>query len=340
VAVLGFLLLLSYVTLAFVEEAVEKIRYFGLFYNREDLRAVAYSALETSFAVVNQIGEIDHKLVGPVQGWSNPLQSASVQFPEGYRVEVSFEDESGKIPLAKADESLLRQYFDTLEIPFDRQGMLIDTLKDWTDEDDLAALNGYDGDDYESRDPPYQPPNERIQTWEELELIEGWKEVFWDEETGLPLPRLETFKNSFSLYHDGKININSAPPKVLETLALLYGFQPENIRYYQSGEDATLGTEDDRLMLDGSSGLIPENSELIGFETQLIKVKVNVTYGEANFLLTVLASWKGGANPGANPDNRKRTQKGERGTTAQTEDRGAALGYPFDILRLTENYKF
>lgn len=344
VAVLGFLLLLSFVTLAFLEEAVEKIRYFGLFYNRQDMRVVAYSALETSLAVINQVGEIDGKLHGPAQGWGQPLETAALPLPPGYTAQIQFSDESARFPLAKADRALLRAFFEVIEIPFDQQDALIDALIDWTDADDLASLSGFDGEDYETRDPPMRPANQRLQGWDELLLIEGWKDAFLDE-AGQPLPRLARFTNAFSLYNDGPININGAPSEVLETLALLYGLDVEGLRFFQAGQDGESGNADDRLLLDNQRALIPPEAEAqgIAYTSTLIKIDITVRYGEASFLLSALVSWKGGANPGARSDGEtpNASRSGApRGSTVQARDRAASLGYPFNIIRLSENSRF
>ncbi len=48
IAVLALTALVSFILLEFMEEATAKIKYYGLFYNRDDLRTEAYSVLETT----------------------------------------------------------------------------------------------------------------------------------------------------------------------------------------------------------------------------------------------------------------------------------------------------
>ena len=149
IAVLALIALLSFIMIEFMEEAMTKIRYYGLFYNRDDLRTEAYSALETSLAVINEIREIDRGLYSPVQGWGAPLRYAQVPFDPTVDISVRVVDESGKIPLATASPLLLNILFEEMGIEFTVAQLLTDSLLDWTDTDDLTRLNGAEADRYE-----------------------------------------------------------------------------------------------------------------------------------------------------------------------------------------------
>src|SRR5690606_28580353 len=107
VAVLGFIVLLSAILVAFLGESIARIKYYGLFFNRDDLRVEAYSALEITLAVLSEIHAIDGSINGPAQGWADPLAYAEYTPPEGTRVAVRFEDESGRIPLTPSTDRML-----------------------------------------------------------------------------------------------------------------------------------------------------------------------------------------------------------------------------------------
>ena len=149
VMVLVFVVLLTFIVVAFLEEATSKIKYYGLFHNQDDLRTDAYSAMEVTLAVINQYREVEGALWGPAQGWDNPLASVDFIPAHATSVQVSFKDESAKLPLANLDYDALLVLFDVLGFDLPAAESLADGLLDWTDEDDLRRLNGFDGEDYD-----------------------------------------------------------------------------------------------------------------------------------------------------------------------------------------------
>ena len=342
IAVLGMVTLLSYMVLEFVEEATDEIKYYGLFYNRDDLRIEAYSMLETALAVINEIREIDHALYGRAQGWSKPLKYAQISPPKGVSVRFSIEDESGKFSLANASPEVLILLFEEMEIPFTETQILTDSLLDWIDEDDLVHLNGGENDYYERLDEPIIPTNAPIQSWEELRLIRGFSEIFFAED-GAPRQYFRQFKSAMSLYNKGKVNVNSASGLVLAVIERAAGYETSYVQDYLLGDDGEPGTEDDRLIDSSNHSYFPGGgagaADLIDTKTTLLKVSVTVRKGGGSFLVTALVSWSG-SNPSAGRKRDSQSRRlAKRGETATTEDAGESLGYPFKILRLVENYR-
>lgn len=357
VLVLVFVVLLTFIVVAFLEEASSKIKYYGLFHNRDDLRTDAYSALEISLAVVNQYREIEGALWGPAQGWSDPLAQFGFEPRNASSVSVSFRDESAKLGLAELTYDDLIILFDILGFDLADRESLADGLLDWTDEDDLRRLNGFDGEDYEDMNPPYRPSNSPIETWDEFRLIKPFNTLFFDED-GRPYPEWRQFKEAVSLYHTGEPNINQAPELVLEFLEEKGLIDPVAVRYYKSGTDGISGTADDRLLRSDTEGIIPEEGGSLGTEIQLLHVKVTAARGDARFEINALVTWSGsdaGAADTTSPDdagNRsvEDTDTGERsaaqrrrsarGNTRTAPSVTADLGYPFRFVRLTENRNF
>lgn len=353
VLALGIIALLSAILAAFLTDSVARIKYFGLFFNRDDLRAEAYSVLEVSLAVLSELREIDGSLFGPVQGWSRPLEYAEYTPPEGLQVSVRVEDETSRLPLnAKTDPRLIKAFFDVQGLGLSESQELADCLIDWMDEDDNKLLNGFDGEDYESEfDPPYRPANASIATWEELRLIYKVKDFFFTEE-GLPNEYYNEFINTFSLFSSNDVNLNTANPRVLTLFAKAFAFDDTAVSTYLAGLDGELGTDDDRMFtgkdeqLNILTNALRANGIAYSFKAEMIKIEVNVTRGESNFLLTALVSYKG-ADPGAKNVDREQLEEEaeqvdetkERGGTAQDIDMGKALGYPFDFVMLVENVK-
>ena len=92
---------------------------------------------------------------------------------------------------------------------------LVDALSDWLDEDDNERDHGAESGYYQSLDTPYVCRNGPLQYPEELLLVKGFtrKLVYGDKEH-------EGIIDYLTIYgQDGKININTAPPRVLQALA-------------------------------------------------------------------------------------------------------------------------
>lgn len=88
-----------------------------------------------------------------------------------YRVRLV--DESGKINLNRADENALRRIFTNLGIEEPRRSILVDSIMDWRDPDDLHRISGAESDYYRSLLPPYSAKNGPFDTVEELLWVRG-----------------------------------------------------------------------------------------------------------------------------------------------------------------------
>lgn len=352
IAVLAMTALVSFILLEFMEEATAKIKYYGLFYNRDDLRTEAYSVLETTLAVIDEIREIDNALHSPVQGWGNPLQYSKLQFDPSLKIDVRISDETAKFSLTRADPLILNTIFDEMGISLQDAETLTDSILDWIDEDDLERLNGAEIDYYENIGNGYNPANAELQSWEELRLIKGFDTLFFDE-TGHPTDYFNQFKSAVSLYSSSPVNLNSAGSFVLAVLARLSGFDKEALDTYISGLDGERDTPDDRLINSRNHPFFPtgitSSGGIADLQSQVLKVEVDVERGESNFLLSTIVSWTG-ANPSANTgrtnvetvysdDGKIIGGKPQRGGTKTKGNARAELGYPFQVKRITENFK-
>lgn len=356
VLVLVLVILMTFIVTAFLEEATSKIKYYGLFHNRDDLRVDAYSAMEIALARISLFRDIEEALWGPPQGWDTPLEDFGFQPAHASRVEITFEDESARLPLADLEYGTLLVLFDVLGFDLPEAESLADGLLDWTDEDDLRRLNGFDGeDDYDDQEPPYRPANAPIQAWDEFRLIKPFNTIFWDEE-GRPDPRWNQFKEAVSLYHSGPVNLNQANATVLAVLEEQGLVDSRAFHTYKSGVDGTMGTEDDRLIRSAETGAIIRESGVVGTEVQLLRVKATAIRGEARFELEYLVEWSG-ANPGAgnsaesrstdrtrearntDPNTAADQRRRARGSARTAPTVAADLGYPFRFVRIAENRK-
>ena len=82
-------------------------------------------------------------------------------------------DESGKININRANEDTLRRIFQNLGIDAGRADILVDSIMDWRDADDLHRANGAENDYYQSLTPPYTAKNGALDTVEDLLWIRG-----------------------------------------------------------------------------------------------------------------------------------------------------------------------
>lgn len=82
-------------------------------------------------------------------------------------------DEGGKINLNRVDEQTLRLIFSHLEIEEPRRSIVVDSILDWRDADDLHRISGAENDYYLALSPPYTAKNGSFDTVEELVWVRG-----------------------------------------------------------------------------------------------------------------------------------------------------------------------
>ncbi len=101
------------------------------------------------------------------------------------RFRVRLVDESGRININRVSEETLRRVFTNLGIDDARRDILVDSIMDWRDADDLHRANGAENDYYASLSPAYTAKNGPLDTVEDLLWIRGMtNELFF----GAPEP--------------------------------------------------------------------------------------------------------------------------------------------------------
>lgn len=141
-------------------------------------------------------------------------------FDEGvYRVRLV--DEGGKVNLNRADEDTLRRIFTNLGIEEPRKGILVDSILDWRDEDNLHRVNGAEDDYYLSLSPPYTAKNGPFDTVEDLLWVRGvTPELFYgqEEEYGSSV-RTVALKDIFTVDSPiDRVNLRTASAEVIQAL--------------------------------------------------------------------------------------------------------------------------
>lgn len=88
-------------------------------------------------------------------------------------VEISVQDECGKIDLNAAPSALLERLFHWAGLAPDNARAIVDAIEDWKDRDSLRRLNGAEESDYRQANLGYGPKNLAFDSVEELRLVFG-----------------------------------------------------------------------------------------------------------------------------------------------------------------------
>jgi general secretion pathway protein K len=130
--------------------------------------------------------------------------------------------EGGKININTVSENRLRKIMENLGLEGEARDIVVDSIMDWKDPNDLHRLNGAENDYYQSLEKPYQSKDANLDSIEELLLVRGvTPDLYYGKkgtkrgETG-GTPDRAGLKDIFSIYAMGEqIDINSATPVVL-----------------------------------------------------------------------------------------------------------------------------
>lgn len=167
-------------------------------------------------AGINQaVVELLHRRANPTdeERWKIDGVFRKTDFADGsYKVRIV--SEHGKVDLNAADDILLKGLLNALGIDNDTQDIIVDSIQDWKDPDELVRLHGAESDYYMSLPHPYKSKNAPFDSIEELLLVRGvTPEIFYGNAATKGLKDFVTIYNR-SL----TININTAPKEVLMAL--------------------------------------------------------------------------------------------------------------------------
>jgi general secretion pathway protein K len=194
--------------------------------------------------------ETSKRLVAFNQPWhTNVVMLVDHKLGEGSYT-VSIRDEESKMPVNRADDKQLRRLIDEIglstvlgEIDGD---VIVDSILDWIDDNDLHRLNGAEDEYYRSLARPYRPKNGPLDRVEELLSIRGvTTEAFYGQpqtETTEAQPGLRDLLTAYSM---GRVNVNTASRGVLKAWIGLDDAATDAIISRRAGPDGEEGTEDD-----------------------------------------------------------------------------------------------
>jgi|GEM_PF-314762 len=217
--VLGVILLTSFLLTRLMDRAAVELAAESKASSKTAMRQEAYSALEASLAVLADYAAVDNGLHAAEQGWAQPLDLMNYQPSAGYSAEVTVEDETGKLSLPVADETVLRGYMDAIGCPPTSLDDLVDALLVWTNANHIPEKSGFDAENFAGSALPYMAPQRSLRSFEELRAIPASREIFFDED-GHWNELGHRFIAGASLYQFTASNVNSARPEGLLALGL------------------------------------------------------------------------------------------------------------------------
>jgi hypothetical protein len=325
------------------------------------LRQEAYSALEMTLGVLNEFREAGNGLRSPAEGWSDPLGFAGYVPADDRVVEISFEDESGKLSLPQINAQILTNLFRHWELAQADAESLADALLGWMKRNHVytSAVQP----NYETGAIPYVTPGRSLRSFGELAAIEKVRETFYDAD-GRPNDLWRRFVDSVSLYDFARPNLNGAKPDTLAALGQFDETQQRNLGDYLRGTGTYLNQGPRFFQAPNEAQRIAGPTGDSGaFATAISALRINVTVrdGRTEFKLSTVISPPNGATTVQTTATAGRTQTPAVGaqTAAQQQNRpnaaqamprpgasptapgsGAAarnLRYPFTLLEIREN---
>jgi hypothetical protein len=318
------------------------------------LRLEAYSALETSLAVLEDFRESCEGLHSPAEGWANPLEFAGYEPQEGNTVEVTVEDESGKLPLPAVKPEMMVALLKYWGLPQTDAERVADSYFGWARKDYTpTAIGAPTVEDYEATPLPFLPPGRSLRSFSELAAIEGVRQAFFDEETGLPNELYGKFTATFSLYRYDAPNFNGNRLEPLVAQEILDEQQVARVQDYIGGVGAYL-TQGPGLFRNGRAvaavaGIEPTRLGY-GYEVKALRITVTVRRELASFRLSVVvapaegakvvassAAADSAASAGANSTAANPMPSSAASTPTTAVPEAVDLKYPFTFLEIREN---
>ncbi|MDR3229358.1 MAG: general secretion pathway protein GspK [Puniceicoccales bacterium] len=295
---LVFLAFLAFIVAEIVAAASMRLVWENERGQHDELRREAFSALESTLGVLASFSRIDGALYGPAQGWGDPLAMAGHSAIGGVKVSVTLRDETGyySLPALLADTFLLRRYFEDIGVGESQAQSLADCLADWTDEGEAARANGAERESYTEE---IAPPNRPVQSLDELRLVQGFDEVFFEDGVGNDLWRLLT--SSVTLVGaSARPNINTAPRAVLEVLAERHNVDPDSVITARDSGTGAVSASGNSLVFRnaadlGRSGFPVAMAESVSFNCVRLRVITRASRGNTTFVLDTLLDVSGAA---------------------------------------------
>ncbi len=322
VMVLVTLALAAFLLAAFIQRSGTELLADARAALHRELRAEAYSALETTLAVVAadraRLGVI-HR---PDPDWITAVAQAGYEPASGRELELIIEDESARISLPQAGLPVLEAALTDAGLGVSQAEEGAQLLMAWMQ----PAGGGRDAitPDYARHDPPYASAGRPLLDWGEFAALERGRGLFTDEE-GRPAEAMRRLQRDFSLQRFARSNLCTASEAVLRIMGVGSGEISALV-----GRRAQLQAQRDMAGWRSLSDVVgPVGSARFDTTVSALRILVTVRQGSVAYRLRTIVSWEGAA-AGA------RSQSGPATSGAAADER-KRIDYPFAILELRED---
>ncbi|MCD6305143.1 MAG: general secretion pathway protein GspK [Deltaproteobacteria bacterium] len=182
----------------------------------------------------------------------------------GGSFQVRLGNESGKININEANESTLRMILGPFDLDEKEKSIIVDSILDWRDDNDLHRLNGAEDDYYRSLKRPYECRDADFETIEELLLVRGvTEELFYggldrmvtvvrDVVSAVKKPRKAV--QAIEAAGNQKLNLNAASPMMLRALPGMTEEMVEAVMAFR--KEADFVTLNDLVSAIGEDGMV------------------------------------------------------------------------------------
>ncbi|MFT5466510.1 MAG: general secretion pathway protein K [Verrucomicrobiales bacterium] len=223
-----------------------------------------------------------------------------VMEPSGFQLDVKVVSEQGRILVNFATDDFIAEGLEELFILWgvnpDDAAMAADSIADWVDTDRNERTNGAENSWYAQAGYDEYPRNADFGSIEELLLVRGMDEV---------VKVKPDWRNYFTLYGDGTIDVNSAEADVIAAFTGVHEADAQRFVDTRNGPDGELGTPDDELfsnetasdatdLLNISTERAQELGARLTLEGSVIRVESTATVANLRYTLSVIADRESG----------------------------------------------
>lgn len=223
------------------------------------------------------------------------------QLEDGSQLDVSVTSESARINintvLEDVNDETLDEIFDLWEVPDEFSRVAVDSLRDWTDENELRALNGAEAEDLAGQTQYSIPENRDFISVDEMERVRGVDAVIANQ---------PDWADIFSVHSEEQIDIQDAASDVLQAVGGFSLEQADRLIETRNGPDELAQTEDDLIFenLDQVTSVIGVTEDQrqrltskFGIGSEPTRIESAAVVGGVRYVITVIAN-RGGSGGG------------------------------------------
>jgi type II secretory pathway component PulK len=176
----------------------------------------------------------------PDIAWGDPLLRQRVSSASSYEVDLSTEGTRLAVNLLATSaihRAFAQRLFQKWGLDASQAETLVDSIADWIDADDRPRPHGAEREYYAPKGNPHFPFNRAFDDMDDVLLVRGAEELEfarWD------------WRDSFTFYGDGAIDVHRASGEMLEALFDVTSAEVNRFVHARIGPDGVQDTEDDR----------------------------------------------------------------------------------------------